>query len=408
MIRRLPLLACALLALPFSATATTLKIGCPWIPDAIDNGTQNSGYPDKAATYSIAALPTNPPTGATLVLKGTLPQLRYFSFQIADRDRNTPPYDQISDAVLVADEGTQPSANPADLPFAGNYTLHYTVTVRFTDIPAQRERNTLYAGTPQSGDPVKQLVMRSYLPNPGTDTFGNTPLPTLTLVTSTGTTSLDAASNTLTCRLYRSLWTHVPSVTNLVPAPTTPKFYVSSGGGLVLYPNADGTYIGAPIRQTVNDLIVVRSKAPSMPPVPPQRVLSPQVRYWSACENELQTTASVACIADRDMTVASDGYFTLVVSPDNLKPPSATSAKGYNWLPWGGTRDGLLVLRQFLPAPGFAGDYGRALAAPKLPLSQTIGEWAPDISYCDLATFEATAPQGGAAVLKACHAAAGD
>ena len=397
----------ALLVTGGQAWAASLAVGCPWIPDAIDNSTQNSGYPDKASTYSIATLPTNPAAGTVLRIHGLYPQVRYFSFQIADRSRATPPYDQISDATLISDEGGTPPADPAQLPSTAGYTAHYTITIRFENVPAVREPNTLYAGVPAAGDPLKQLLMRNYLPNPGTDSFGNTPLPDLVLVAPNGSqTDLNQTTDKLPCHLYSLLWTHVPSVTNWATfAPKRPRFYASSGAGLVLYPNGDSTYIGAPINHSVAPLIIMRGKAPTMPAVPPEITANPEVRYWSLCENELRSTASVGCIADRDVVVGSDGYFTLVVSSPAQRPSTATAAKGYNWLDWGAAQDGLLVMRQILPAPGFAGNYLNAVVHPLESLSRTLGIWAPDISYCDSATFAANADAGGAAVIAACQAA---
>jgi hypothetical protein len=382
-----------------------LQVGCPWIPEAIGAGDQNSGYPDKNGTYSMAALPSYPAASSVLIIKGQYPQVRYFSFQIADRDENTPPDDQIADWNLIPDEGGTLETNPAQLPPSNGYTDHYMITVRFENVPAVREPNTLYAGVPTDPNQIKQLLMRNYLGNPGTDKFGNTPLPSLTLVTPTGTFDLNNTPDARACAAYKTSWTQTQAVFIPLGAPRKLIFFPSTGGGLVLYPNGDTHYIGALIKQTVGDMIVLRSKAPSYPPVPPLVVSDPNVRYWSVCQNEEQTTASVACIADRDIVQGSDGYFTVVVSTPAKQPAAATPANGYNWITWGDSFDALLVLRQILPSPTFPGNYQFAIDNPSAPLSETIGEWAPDITYCDEATFAANAASGSVAVMAACHEA---
>jgi hypothetical protein len=62
------------------------------------------------------------------------------------------------------------------------------------------------------------------------------------------------------------------------------------------------------------------------------------------------------------------------------------------------------VLRQILARPGFEGDFQRAVDAPNASLQESLGSFAPEISYCDRATFTAFAPSGGAALMAACRA----
>jgi hypothetical protein len=112
----------------------------------------------------------------------------------------------------------------------------------------------------------------------------------------------------------------------------------------------------------------------------------------------------VACLADREFTAQQDGTITTVISTAAKRPAKATPAFGYNYLPWGPASQVLVYLRQILADPSFVGNYNLAKGKSGADLTAALGEWAPDISYCDTQTFEATSDQGGAALIAACKA----
>ena len=74
------------------------------------------------------------------------------------------------------------------------------------------------------------------------------------------------------------------------------------------------------------------------------------------------TTRAEDCLADRQVPLARDRRFTIVVSRPQDRPRTARRSCGVAWLRWprngehpGGRRDyALLILRNMLPAPGFA------------------------------------------------------
>jgi len=131
-------------------------------------------------------------------------------------------------------------------------------------------------------------------------------------------------------------------------------------------------------------------------------VADPFVRYYSLCQNDLNTSRNIGCLTDRDLRLQADGTFTAVISTAANRPNMARPEFGYNWLSFGDQLNGLTVLRQILAKPGFEGDFARAVNRQAAPLRETLGTYAPDITYCDRATFTAFAGSGGAALVDAC------
>lgn len=414
--RAVGLAALSLLSLAARAQTPLLGLshGCPWIPtnDAVTN---NTGYPDTQATYTAAVIPVNPGNGAVIEIRGRYPNSRYFSFQAYDGFRPGNVIDTLPDARIQTTTGLPLDPNPAVLTTARFDDANtYVVRVVFADKPANaadRAANTLYAGSGTNRAAfAKQIVYRIYYPDPGQGDLAGVPLPDLIYIGPDGTYDLNTASpNRRTCNFQA----FVEENNTLFPAFGTAQGQrllrfrpVAEANTAVFYPNADSTYLRAQPGRSYGDLVVVRSRAPRTPVLPPVFVADPQTRYWSLCQNQLVNTAVVDCLADTQMTVQADGYFVTVVSPEARRPALARPEFGYNWLPFGPANAALLALRQILVQPSFDGNYQRAIDNPGLTLEAALGTWAPKITYCDSATFAAFAPSGGAAVFDACKAAA--
>ena len=394
-----------LISLPSRATEL-LKVGCPWTSSAVNEQTHNFGFPDTHANYVLALLPTNPTPDTTITISGSYPQVRYFSFQIDDGSGFDNLVDQLPDADLIPVEGGTPDSNPAALPDTGGYSYHYRITVRFEDAPAQREPNTLYAGATQDAY-SKKILFRLYLPNPGVNAAGGVPLPTLTYDGPWGHVDLDQTPDGRRCTIIDERYGNIHQLPAFFAVSSrVPRFKPVYSIQSVPFPNADAHYLRSAPGESYADMVVVRAKTPTTPALPPAVVADPDVRYWSICQNGLSSGAVFGCLADTEVVTQSDGYFVTVISPPDKRPAEATADQGYNWLPWGDESDALVALRQILPNPAFPGDYEHAIAAKFLePISQSLGVWAPEITYCDAATFSANAAAGGETLIQACRAA---
>jgi hypothetical protein len=109
-----------------------------------------------------------------------------------------------------------------------------------------------------------------------------------------------------------------------------------------------------------------------------------QVRYWSVCANDFPTTRYVACLADEQVKLDADGYYTVVVSDTAHRP--ARLGAGDNWLPSGPYADTFLLVRQMLPAADFSEAIERAPTPAQAP--STMGAFYPATRICPVARFE--------------------
>ncbi len=181
---------------------STVEVGCDWIQGA-DSESKNIGYPDTHAGYFFVSLPVDPGPGVSYTISGSFPQLRYFGFQLYDGFRPGNLIDSLPDARMIPTRGLLPALNPAVLPVRGNYIRRYLATVKFQDPPsdaALREPNTVYAGVGSNrGALTKQLVYRTYLPNPGIDKTGGAALPTVVYHGPKGDIDLRQTPDTQAC-----------------------------------------------------------------------------------------------------------------------------------------------------------------------------------------------------------------
>lgn len=391
------------------ASPGALRVGCPYQTNTSQQ--RNTGFLDANASYAIAQIPLSLPDGASIRIEGTYAQVRYFSLQSYDGARAGNYIDALADGRLIALSGAVGSSNIAALPQNGRYGDRYIVRLRYEDPPAslaQRAPNTLYVGAPAAQyNPTRvarQVVYRIYLPNPNTDFTGNTPLPRIIYSGPDGG-EVDFANtpDQAQCERIRTASTTTRTINPAIFPGRNIRFVpVSQTQDTVLYPNGDANYLRAASSLTYDQVVVVRSKRMKTPLLPPTITGDEDARYWSLCHYELGSSAVVHCLADREIVTQDDGYDLFVISPAANRPTRATAAYKVNWLEWGPTRSELIVLRQLLSRPDFVGNYTNAVASPDTPVSQTLGAYAPEISYCDAATFDAVAGSGSAAILAAC------
>ncbi|HKY91390.1 MAG TPA: hypothetical protein VJM11_10140 [Nevskiaceae bacterium] len=403
------LLLAALACTGAHAAPSSLEVGCPWV-DGSDVETKNTGFPDANATYGIIWIPVNPGPSVEYVIRGKYPKVRYFGFQSYDGFRPGNLIDSLPDARIRSNEGAAPAANPAVLPDNGGYTYTYEVRIKYAKPPANpadREPNVLYAGLDsERGALVKQVVYRTYLANPGSNRLGDEPRPSVTYVGPKGEIDLRQTPETARCEQLKEGTNSLTTFPVLGMANAQPKWKPVSGAGqYVYYPNGDINYLKALIAARNADLVLIRSKKPTTAGLPGQGPANPNTRYWSLCQNELNTSKVVKCLADREMTVQGDGTINVVISTPAKKPSNARPESGFDWLPHGDADEAVAGFRQLLANPAFAGNYAKSVAQPNAPVGDTLGEWAPLITYCDRATFDSMANQGGDAVFKACKQA---
>lgn len=391
---------------------------CAW-PVEAGKDIQNIAYPDTSArywafTYSLAE-------GESLVIKGTYPDARYFSFityaatggalgVLADRD-------------IDPDEGDSNPFRGEDGDGAQRYTIvvgdptgaegaipNWLTSVAVPSSPGvanpvQPEAEGLpelslpanVVGSGGENGTIGTIIYRVYVPASDDDWSGGAGLPEVSVRSGDGTTTAvpSCATSGPSENALEIVERYGPA-TDTVPPPL--PIFVRPGGPATnnLYPNPDNIYVATIIDHEPGRIAVLRGKAPSFPDT---RAGDPitgeeQVRFWSLCTNEYTKPYPVTeCARDEQVALDGDGFFTFVISIPEDRPSNAVPEEGVTWLDYGNTDlPSVLLFRQMLPAADFEE------AATHLALGQlaypAMGDYAPIGAYCATADFEANGAAG--------------
>jgi hypothetical protein len=367
--------AALIAAMTLGNVATSAQaLPCSWPLETTGSGISNVAYPDTNATYWT--MPFNSERWQSIVIKGTYPQARFFSFisyvakgSVVDNDNGS-----LIDKDIRPDDG---STNPFVTTENGPH--NYTITVGSSE-PSDNS-NFLSLGNTR----LVWVIYRIYVPNKGLNRQAGVPLPTITVVSKSGEShtlaacsseSSPAAVVNVAKDLVRqglkvgavplhllSGGTHLRETQQAVCQPTPLVSWIPADTG-GYFPNTANKYIAIPgLCISPGQVLVVRGKAPTFPETynggPIWEPPSSNMRYWSACNNNQRVPYPVVgCKADYQTNLDAGGYYTYVVSkPEgrNLTeapywvPPDAT------WLPWGSKRSpNILILRNMLPASTFS------------------------------------------------------
>lgn len=412
-----------------TAETRSLAANCAWLlrsdPDLL-----NIAFPDEGATYWVAAVPALP--GTRLRIEGEFPEARYFSFNTYDPALR--PTDALTDYQIDPAEG----GNPYRVEAAKG---RYVATIEPGAVPETRAPNSLYAGEidllgrAALPNPAWVLLYRIYLPEGSRS--GGVPLPSLHLeiagretpialqgcdpLPPEGVPSLlndlirDASDPGLLGLLPFPLSPDEPEMIRFYGLPETLRGLLSNAVGFSLplqaitaadtggfLSNRDNAYVTTMMSRDQGSLYVMRARAPTYARDPTQAPLGDaQLRYWSLCTNEFVTQRYVGCLHDAQVPLDEQGWFTLVVSDPAQRPANTAEGSRIAWLPWGAAYpDSVIIYRHMLPSPHFAQavqnvPYG-------VPAAEVMGEYLPDIAYCDRATIEA-AGDDAAAAFAACR-----
>ena len=401
--------------------ATTESSTCFW-RGPVDATHVNNAFPDTAVTYWTATISL--PAGSRLGITGEFPHSRSMSFNAYDATGVAT--DHIDDAAIVPARGsTDPFLSGADRN-ATRRTYHVTV---LDQVPSgQTPPNTLAAGV--SGQHTQVLIYRVYVPDKGKDPTGGVGLPQVSVTLANGTVSTGNAmckavhaekgfppSQKFPLATYLSLRDQ-PGQLPTFPALNPPVFwrafdvtalvgciYRGSCGGTPelnpgQYSNLDNAYVVAAVNRgfSAGPVLVLHGKMPTTPSTYDRNSVmrsGTQLRYWSLCQNEsLATTRVGACLYDEQVPLDKDRNYTIVSSLPSDRPVNARAACGVGWIPWptrgdgaGHREDAMLIVRNMLPAPGFAAAI-QDVSRPGRE-TQVMGSYLPVGRYTTKASFQA-------------------
>ncbi|MDQ1297116.1 MAG: hypothetical protein QG611_1095, partial [Bacteroidota bacterium] len=348
-------------------------------------------WPDMHSTYFLSRLKL--PKGSTLTFKGSYPYVRYMKFALYKSENNT----FVSIGEDIAGMDIQPdngSVNPFKV---GAERLlpnrNFTLSLVAQDPPKERKPNTLYVGADEA---VLELVLRIYLSDQGRDGAGWGPgdypfsergLPTYEGTLSDGTklTSeqviekfvVPFESNVkqpVTDQQWTGLVNSTAGVPGLNPktAPATegPKWekywnfkYSIVGAFKSAEERAQIPYEGAmdgggdPATQYMllwlsreyGNVYVMQGKMPTFPDTysgarETGLAIMPdaQTQYFSIVSCEGAPSGKIVDgLADFQIPLNEDGYYTIVYSRKEDRPKNATLENGIAWIEWSPKGEGL-------------------------------------------------------------------
>lgn len=412
------------------ASAAGVDLTCSLALTKTDPDTINVAYPDEAANYYGVVFANVP--GLRLRITGRYPHARYMSYNTYDHLLR--PTDAVADVEITPDAGHRNPFEPGAR--RGVRKRDYTVFVdlgALPEDPADRAPNTIYAGTAQDGTPLPGagLLYRIYTPDAGRTEYGDVPLPTVTLETTSGTGPLTESLCDEVTKPRTSLVTDLTQASNALPGPLddvlpfgrpTPrwlKFYnlptavadnaldnptlgplrpgidplVAAFGEGGFLSNIHNSYVYASTNRRYGDVLVTRFKVPTYADTRDGARRMPrgtQLRFWSICQEEFFSQRYVACKQD-DQVVTRRGWATIVVSTPEQRPATAVRRCGVTWMPWGPVPEGVLLLRHMLPDAGFDQTVAEATYQQE---RRTMGRYLPRSRYFDdAAAYEAAGPR---------------
>ena len=411
------LMALAFLTNPDAARAQN-RLNCAWPIELSPEGFGNAVLPESFARDFVIPFDTQ---YETMTIKGTYPNVRYFSFVVYIDKTPTDIAGHLYDAQIAPDPG---SVNPFVRP---KTTTHrpvsgvngtYTIVISRT---GQTSGNTIKV--PQ--DAFVWVFLRMYVPSAdpslsGQSLIGGVPLPTIYLNGSTQTLKPCSPVNDVQDMIayLQAIFQGVDALEGGEGTPSSDRLWFAppEKPPIRVMPNPDNKYIAILPGDNYQPgrIIVIHGKAPGTPdtydgspiwePAPGFRTVD--MRYWSLCNNDLALPISVVnCTADLT-TELQGGDYTIVISDDLLRPDWLRP--NINWLPWGDKHYPKRVMfRNMLSAPNFPFSVQKAIELPgctfkfELPeipqsdatitagqcVQQVMGDYYPVAVWCDKSTF---------------------
>lgn len=379
--------------------STALEVGCGWAlayDPTVDPDRGNFAFPETNARYWVAVVSDTVPAGSRLRMEGAFPDARYSAFHV--HDGNLFVHDAISDNQLVPEPGSvnrnlSNTRRDDTLDAGGIYVAYAQIK---TEKPAAPDPNTIYRPVPAAQDSqVKQrtaVAYRTYLAEG--DNTGGAGLPSLTLELPDGQVrALPHAADAAVCQSIADRVSNPPPrlpvslIPPLIPSQT-PVFEIFDGAGLNALGlgvgfNPHNGFISAKVDRDYADTILVRGKMPTYT-TQASGDTTPQVRYWSICQNGVNSTRVNGCLADHQVPLDADGYYNIVVGQTAERPASLPAR--YAWMPYGSEKVGLLMIRELLADV----DFGQAIVnSARATAAVDRGEFMPRATYCAQADFDA-------------------
>ncbi|MCL5776135.1 hypothetical protein M1105_03880 [Limibaculum sp. FT325] len=397
---------------PGKGSAETLPTPtCAWQFHWTPYGQGNWIFPD--AAYRIWYMPIDA-GWREVKISGAYAKSRFFSFALYDEAPiATALADHLYDAQIAPDAGsTNPFAEGAS---AVEVPANYTVTIDRSGGDGGNTLN-LHAET-------AWLLYRVYFSNPGQGTMGGVPLPEITVTDAGGQTKTLPPCETVNRRpqfldMQASILQGVlEDPVHVPPSPDHIWFGPVLNPPIRILPNPDNKYMVSYFmsERRPDRIVVIRVKIPGFPDTfhgssvwqPAPGFDSIDLRYWTMCVGELVSPVPIVnCAVDATTPIDEDGFATIVLSYDVLRPH--WFGPDIAWVPLGDEQMSpkTIFLRYLLASENFPHSIQKAVAAgcgahfnfPVPPSQEAIreagqcsqkimGDYFPVAAWCDTDHF---------------------
>jgi hypothetical protein len=317
-------------------------------------------YPDQNSVYVRYGWENNKRQG--IVLKGKIPDARYFSFNLYD-DQTKSSIFALADYEIVPDENDRTSYTIHIMPegekgkFKNLIIVPNAVSVASIFLRYYLPRENIYANVPlPSLNIIENGKLTPVKPSVPVPSMSNADLAKLKSIVTANPKIISGKERKLLASTSATVAEKEPIISKVFTMPIFAHYkdpnnigsYNFNPGGN--YPNKDNHYITMPVVRKKDDILVVRFKAPGYATQLGDN--SQQVRYFSLSQGNEYTNTSLT-IHDELLRVNKDGYVYVVVANDNSEIKTKVNAMGINFMPWLYKDKLVLILRHMLPAPGF-------------------------------------------------------
>jgi hypothetical protein len=410
-------------------------------------------YPDPNSSYWFAVLEM--PADSVLTLRGRFAHGRYMQFALYRDDPDMGSYTATGETLVDHRIEPDPGSGNPFVPGASRRIEKRDYTIRVVNRrppadPAQREPNTLYAGTGAQF----QIVYRVYVPDQGYLGDAGAGLPAYTATLADGT-QLPAeqvrerfvrplpqgAASGMSVERWRALCRAPDNDPELKPE-TTParnpplleRYFDNEWNMEAVFKSPEDraripsrletgfggdpgiVYLMGFVSRRFAPVLVIRGKMPLYPDTyygedgsGLQVMTGWESRYWSVIMTQAPPSGlGTDGLSDFQVPLDADRRYTIVVCRPEDRPRNASEENGVAWMDWGAegegiddeqnrTDFGLLVFRFMYNDPTWEHDPARIVEHGTEV--RIMGPYFPQISYTDRAAFEAAGPRRGLARL---------
>lgn len=360
----------------------------------------NVAFPDANATYWV--LPYLMDAETRITLEGSFPHARYMSLNTYNSQMDT--IDTLRDETITADPG---SVNPFQT-VVTDPSLPRTWTATVVPVPTGDHARNQIGGvdTPAGLEPqLGFVIIRVYAPASGTGPAGGVALPTVTYHPGAGlpdrtvepcTEPFDPATATGPAgqALVAAFDQFIANASSAsFPGGVAEAKFANPASTTGLFPNGDNKYIATPLSHIPDRILVVRGKAPTFMNTNAGESVAgnpAQLRYWSMCQNDLQTPYPVIdCRADYQTSLDAHGYYTYVVAAAGEVPARAADDPTVTVMDWGSTSvRKVLFMRNMLPSTGFYPNSVQYSQDNGTDPARSMGAYYPQATYCQVSVYQ--------------------